>query len=214
MNAEADDPSVILFDLGNVLFCDPWETLLLTPGAGLADRWGLAPSPVREAGRRLWREFSVRESTEAEYWEALSRELGRTVPPELVQELEEELLVANPAAGELLAAASADGARPVGIASNNTSFWYVKQAQRLDLARWVDPELVFLSCRLGLTKSSPGRGLLDVAAEHTPPRSTLIVEDRAANLDRARALGFRTFAYAFMDPGGVSAVELLETMSG
>lgn len=214
MNAEADDPSVILFDLGNVLFCDPWESLLLTPGAGLADRWGLDPAAVGEAGRRLWPAFSARESEEPEYWHALSRELGRTITPELVEELEQELLVANPAAGELLAAASADGARPVGIASNNTSFWYAKQARRLDLDRWVDPGLVFLSCRLGVSKNSPGRGLLEVAAEHTRPRSTLIVEDRAANLARARTLGFRTFAYTFAGPDGVSWAKLLETMSG
>lgn len=214
MTAAADDPSVILFDLGNVLFCDPWESLLLTPGAGLVDRWGLDPAMVREAARRLWDEFSVRESEEPEYWQALSRELGRTISPELVAELERTLLVANPVAGRLLAAASADGTRPVGIASNNTSFWYAKQAERLDLARWIDPELVFLSCWLGVTKSSPGRGLLEVAAEHTRPRSTLVVEDRAANLARARELGFRTYAYAFTGSAGVSSTELLETMSG
>lgn len=214
MRVEADDPSVILFDLGNVLFCDPWESLLLTPGTGLADRWGLDPSVVGEAGRRLWRGFSVREAEESEYWDALSGELDRPVPPQLIKQLEEELLVANPAAGELLEAASRGGARPVGIASNNTSFWYAKQAERLTLDRWVDPALVFLSCRLGVTKGSPGRGLLDIAAEHTRPSSTLIVEDRAANLDRARSLGFRTVEYAFTGPAGVSSAELLETIGG
>ncbi|MET7488580.1 hypothetical protein [Streptomyces sp. NPDC005538] len=217
MNAETDDanaPSVILFDLGNVLFCDPWESLLLTPGSGLADRWGLDPSFVREAGRRLWNRFSVRESEEAQYWQALSQELDRPVPPELVADLEDELLVANPAAGELLAAASHDGRRPVGIASNNTTFWYAKQAERLGLARWVDPGLVFLSCRLGVTKGTPGHGLLEVVAEHTRPPDTLLVEDRPANLARARSLGFRAVCYAFTDPAGVSSAELLDTITG
>lgn len=214
MDAETDDSSVILFDLGNVLFCDPWESLLLTPGAGLADRWELDPLFVREVGRRLWNRFSVRESEEAQYWQALSLELDRAITPELIAELEGELLVANPVAGELLAAASGGGVRSVGIASNNTTFWYAKQAERLGLARWVDPGLVFLSCRLGVTKGTPGRGLLDVVAEYTRPSATLLVEDRSANLDRARSLGFRTVPYAFTGPAGVSSAELLDTITG
>jgi len=214
MSAATDDLSVILFDLGNVLFCDPWESLLLTPGAGLADRWGLAPAFVEEAGRRLWNWFSVRESEEAQYWQALSLELDRVIPPELIAELEGELLVANPVAHELLAAASEGGARRVGIASNNTTFWYAKQAERLGLGRWVDPGLVFLSCRLGITKGTSGRGLLDVVAERTSPPTTLLVEDRPANLARARSLGFRAVPYAFTDSAGVSSAELMDTITG
>ncbi|WP_030676415.1 HAD family hydrolase [Streptomyces sp. NRRL B-1347] len=192
-----DRPSVVLFDLGNVLFRDPWEALLLTEGAGLADRIGLDRGEVEAAGRRLWRRFSVVEADEQAYWDALGRELGRAVPPSLVKELEEHLLLANPAAGELLAAAADGGSRPVGIASNNTSFWYAKQAERLSLHRWVDPRLVFLSHELGVTKGARGRGLLEAAAERTHPPSTLLIEDRAGNLRRARGLGFRTAAYAF-----------------
>ncbi|MEI5101399.1 hypothetical protein RB200_26260 [Streptomyces sp. PmtG] len=188
---------MVLFDLGNVLFRDPWETLLLTEGTGLADRLGLDRGAVDAAGRRLWRRFSVVEAEEGAYWEELGREFGTKVPPALVEDLEDRLLVANPAAAELLDAASGGGSRPVGIASNNTSFWYAKQAERLSLHRWVDPQLVFLSHELGVTKGAEGRGLLEVAAERTHPPSTLLVEDRAGNLRRARALGFQTAAYAF-----------------
>ncbi|MBQ0851364.1 hypothetical protein J8N05_24675 [Streptomyces sp. BH-SS-21] len=224
--AEAGSPAVILFDLGNVLFSDPWESLLLSPGAGLGDRLGLDRSAVLEAGRHCWSAFSVREADEAEYWSELSRQLGCDIPAQLVKELDEELLVVNPAAGTLLAAASADGARPVGIASNNTSFWYAKQAERLRLDRWIDPGLVFLSSGLGVSKSTPGRGLLEIAAEHVRPSATLFVEDRGANLARARALGFRTVEYAFKPESadasgeesggvsGVSAAELLDTITG
>ncbi|MFD0308281.1 HAD family hydrolase [Streptomyces sp. NPDC127119] len=232
--AEAGRPAVILFDLGNVLFSDPWESLLLTPGAGLGDRLGLDRSAVLAAGRHCWRTFSVREADEAEYWSELSRQLGCDIPAQLVKELEEELLLANPAAGALLAAASADGVRPVGIASNNTSFWYAKQADRLRLDRWIDPGLVFLSSGLGVSKSTPGRGLLEIAAEHVRPSATLFVEDRGANLARARGLGFRTVEYAFKDESagearhdsgdesrhessgmsGVSVAELLDTITG
>ncbi|GGU99079.1 HAD family hydrolase [Streptomyces spectabilis] len=197
MDDPKNRPSVVLFDLGNVLFRDPWETLLLTEGEGLADRLGLDRDEVDTVGRRLWRRFSVVEAEEGEYWEELGRELGRKVPPSLVEELEDRLLVANPAAAELLAAASDAGARPVGIASNNTSFWYAKQAERLSLHQWLDPRLVFLSHELGVTKGARGRGLLEAAAERVHPPSTLLIEDRAGNLRRARGLGFRTAAYAF-----------------
>ncbi|MFC7310717.1 HAD family hydrolase [Streptomyces monticola] len=202
----------VLFDLGNVLFCDPWETLLLTEGLGLADRLGLDRGEVREAGRELWHRFSLSEAEEADYWAGLERRLGRPVPRDLVAETERRLLVANPHAEALLTAA-AQGQRRVGIASNNTSFWYEKQRVRLGLDRYVDPELVFLSHRLGVSKGAEGQGLLEIAARHADPPRSLLVEDRPANLRRAERIGFRVLAYSFTGAGGVPPTDLLEKMS-
>ncbi|MFM9443405.1 HAD family hydrolase [Streptomyces acidiscabies] len=203
--------NAVLFDLGDVLFCDPWETLLLTEHAGLADRLGLDRDRVAEAGRKLWHRFSLTESDEQDYWKALSRRLRQPVSPFLIRELEETLLVANPAAETLLTAA---GDQRVGIISNNTTFWYAKQAARLRLDKWIDPALVFLSCREGVSKGTPGEGLFERAARRLDPATTLVVEDRPRNLSRAGAAGFRTVAYSFSATSGVLPPEVLDSIRG
>ncbi|WP_416973152.1 HAD family hydrolase [Streptomyces sp. 4F14] len=203
--------STVLFDLGDVLFCDPWETLLLTERTGLADRLGLDRTQVAEAGRKLWHRFSLSETSEQDYWKALSRRLGQPVSPFLIRELEERLLTANPAAEALLSAAAT---HRIGIVSNNTTFWYAKQAGRLRLDKWIDPALVFLSCREGVSKGTPGQGLFERAAQHLDPAATLVVEDRPRNLSRARAAGFRTLAYSFSATSGALPDGLLDSIRG
>ncbi|QNP70002.1 hypothetical protein IAG44_11435 [Streptomyces roseirectus] len=203
--------NAVLFDLGDVLFCDPWETLLLTEHAGLADRLGLDRDQVAETGRKLWHRFSLRETDEQDYWKALSRRLRLPVSPFLIRELEETLLVANPAAETMLSAAAT---HRVGIVSNNTTFWYAKQSGRLRLDKWIDPELVFLSCREGVSKGTPGQGLFERAAQHLDPATTLVVEDRPRNLARAHAAGFRTLAYSFSATSGALPPEVLENIRG
>ncbi|MET8974099.1 HAD-IA family hydrolase [Streptomyces sp. NPDC004539] len=203
--------STVLFDLGDVLFRDPWETLLLTERTGLADRLGLDREKVAETGRKLWHRFSLTETNEQDYWKALSRRLGQPVSPFLIRELEEELLLANPAAETMLSAA-AD--RRIGIVSNNTTFWYAKQSGRLRLDKWIDPTLVLLSCREGVSKGTPGEGLFERAARHVDPATTLIVEDRPRNITRARSAGFRTLTYSFSASSGVMPQELLDIIRG
>ncbi|MER5885325.1 hypothetical protein ABT160_15965 [Streptomyces sp. NPDC001941] len=187
---------VILFDLGGVLFCDPWETLLLTPGRGLADRLGVPRADAAAAGTLLWPEYSVTRRQEADYWAELSKELGTALPAPLVEEVERELLRPSPWAPRLLATAAATGA-VLGIASNNTSFWYAKQFARLGLGEWIDPGLVFVSQDLGVGKGDPGRGLLEIAAEALTGRRTALVEDREPNLRRAASLGLAALPYAY-----------------
>ncbi|MFD0352218.1 HAD family hydrolase [Streptomyces sp. NPDC127110] len=202
----------VLFDLGNVLFCDPWETLLLTPGAGLADRMGLDRTRVAAAARQLWRRYSIVEADEPAYWGELGRALGVVIDPALVAEAEEALLRPGPHAQPMLASAAA-GSRAVGIVSNNTSFWYAKQADMLGLDRYVDPSLVFLSCRLGVSKGSAGRGLLELAAELADPARSLVVEDRTPNVERAAAVGFEAVRFCLRTSRGEPAPGLLERIS-
>ncbi|GAV40789.1 hypothetical protein Saa2_03684 [Streptomyces acidiscabies] len=204
--------STVLFDLGDVLFRDPWETLLLTERTGLADRLGLDRAKVTETGRKLWHRFSLSETSEQDYWKALSRRLGQPVSPFLIRELEEELLVVNPSAETMLSTA-APGHR-VGIVSNNTTFWYAKQSGRLRLDKWIDPDLVFLSCREGVSKGTPGEGLFERAATQVDPATTLVIEDRPRNVARAGSAGFRTLTYSFSASSGVIPPDLLDTIRG
>ncbi|MFE2973842.1 hypothetical protein [Streptomyces sp. NPDC059258] len=52
----ADD--VVFFDIGGVLFCDPWETLLLTRGRGIADRLEVPRAVAKSAGAELWNGYA------------------------------------------------------------------------------------------------------------------------------------------------------------
>jgi FMN phosphatase YigB (HAD superfamily) len=185
----------ILFDIGNVLTTDPWESLLLTPGIGIADRLGIPREAAEAAGRTVWPRFSTDpQAREAEYWAAVEAELGVRIPLELVTYAEPDLLVANPAAVPVLRSLAGAGVR-IGIISNNTAFWYPKQAALLDLSTLVDPDLVFVSHLSGVDKVD---GLFDVAAAAVEPASTVIVDDRDSNIPRARSAGFgAVIQYAF-----------------
>ena len=188
----------ILFDLGNVLFCDPWETLLLTPETGLADVHGWDRREVTHAGEKLWRKYSIIKSSEADYWEDFKSLLGVEISHSEIQDASRHLLFPNPSATDILESATATGAR-IGIASNNTSFWFSLQWQLLHLQRFVDPELIFVSHELGVEKSTPGEGILEIAKKYTDPRKTLFVDDRRGNLDRAKSIGYHTLRYSLSD---------------
>jgi FMN phosphatase YigB (HAD superfamily) len=186
----------VLFDIGGVLASDYWETLLLTPRAGLADRLSQPRDVVEAAGSQVWEEFATREATEAEYWQRLADVLGHPVDLQVVAEVEHRLVRGNPTARGLVEELRGRGVR-VGVVSNNTSFWWPKQLRLAGVDELVDGELLFLSCRFGCTKADAPRGLLDVAAEHVRPGTALLVDDREENVDLARDRGFAAVRYDF-----------------
>ena len=184
----------LLLDVGGVLFGDPWEALLLTPGAGLADRLGLDRLVVDRAGKALWPRYAHRPRSAEEYWSELGAMLGTTIPYRLVAELEGTLLRPSADAAALLRLAAVRYER-IGLVSDNTAFWYSWQAAELKLDDVLDPGLVYLSYLHGTSKSDRP-GLYATAAERVRPHRTLVIDDRAHNLERANALGFRTSCYA------------------
>jgi len=187
---------LILFDIGGVLFCDPWETLLLTPLHGIAATMDLSPAAVSRVGRALWHSYSLRPSEERQYWGDLGEALGVRIPEPLIRDVEDKLLLPNPSAPQLIAKAASTGAS-LGVASNNTSFWYAKQVEKLHIDQWAEPELVFLSHKLGATKSTPGRGLFEMVLERLAKARVILVEDRRKNRDRAASLGIHPLAYRY-----------------
>ena len=188
--------AILLFDLGGVLFCDPWETLLLTPARGLAARLGLPVADVARAARDLWQSYSVRQSEEQQYWHELGKAIGQVFPESLVRDVERELWLPNPRAPQLIASGASTGAA-LGVASNNTSFWYAKQREILKIDEWAEPDLIFVSHELGVTKSTPGKGLFEIIIEFLPAPTVTLVEDQSQNLSRAGRLGMHTIFYRF-----------------
>jgi FMN phosphatase YigB (HAD superfamily) len=189
------DFDTVLFDLGGVLTSDPWESLLLTPGEGIADRLGISRGDAKRVGEEMWEKYSLRPASEHEYWSELSSRLGVDVPPDLPSRLEPSLLVANPAANEVIDEILARGLS-VGLVSETTSFWYPKQERLLNLERVVDSALLFLSFRQGTRKDVDEGGLFEIAARHVVPERSLVVDDRAENLGRARRHGFEAWEYS------------------
>ncbi|MCA1707687.1 MAG: hypothetical protein LC808_32220 [Actinobacteria bacterium] len=181
----------VLFDLGGVLTSDPWESFLLTPARGIADLLGLDRAQVEAEGRALWDEYCVRESAEDEYWRDLERRLGVSIPTTVRLEVESTLLIVNPWASEILATLYNSAFR-IGVASDNTSFWFPRQEDLLGLDKYVSPDITFLSYRHGVRKNASGGGLFEIAASRVDPRKTLMVEDRRHNIGRAKDYGFWT----------------------
>jgi FMN phosphatase YigB (HAD superfamily) len=197
-----------LFDLGGVLVPDPWETYFLCPDIGLADQLRLDRNLVMTAALKLWRELSLRPSSEDEYWSAIEATLGTVIPRRLIAELSERAFEPNPDAFLVLESLHEHDVT-LGVISDNTSFWYPKQRDALGLTRYVSDDLVFLSYEYGVNKSQPLENLFAVAAQRIEPASTLVIDDRAKNLQQARSLGFRSQHYS-MDDTPVEMRALIE----
>lgn len=189
--------TAVVLDVGNVLADDVWERMLLTPGTGIVDRLGLDPVLAAEAGAELWPDFARSARDEPDWWTALEALLGTEVPEPLRTEATETVRV-DPVARDFLDRAAATGLR-VGLATDNTAFWFRVQDRLAGLESAVDPELLLASYRLGVLKrDSPG--LLDELARRVDPAATLYVDDRAHNLELAAGLGFRVHEYAAWPP--------------
>ena len=187
--------NTILFDMGGVLASDVWEALLLTPGEGLVDRLKLDRDEARRAGYALWEYYSTRRASEKEYWLDLEKALSVNIPYTVVEELESRLLKANPKARESVLKAKDLGLR-TGIISNNTSFWFPKQAKLADIEDLIDPEIKFLSFCFGVQKNTPKKGLFNIAAKVVDPGQTYIVDNNVDNIRTAKELGFHGIHYS------------------
>jgi HAD superfamily hydrolase (TIGR01509 family) len=206
IDALPGDISTVLLDIGGVLYVDPWQSVLLSPGAsgtGLADQLDLDHRDVARAAEELWPSFATRHTEEHEYWrqlgDRLSHVTGRKVefPPDLVASASDRLLHPLPQAWLILAGVrsvlAAAGGRDIGVITDNTTFWYARQYEELQLEQIVTTsDFVFVSAELGQRKPDHP-GLYGLAAESGffDPRTTLVVDDRQRNLDHARSFGFQ-----------------------
>jgi FMN phosphatase YigB (HAD superfamily) len=195
LDVERKEIRAVLFDLGGVLTPDPWQALVLTPGSGIADRLGISRGRAAIAAERLWNEYVVRaDANEGDYWREFGDLVGASIPRGLVSSVERELLRPNPEASDVLHSL-VDAELRVGVVSDNTTFWYDKQARITGLDRVADPDLLFLSFRFGVTKEAVP-GLLEIAATSVAPNATLVVDDRTDHVDRARELRFHAVRYS------------------
>lgn len=196
----------ILFDIGGVLTCDPWETVVLTPGCGLADRLGLDRVQAESLGSRLFFQYAISSCEESDYWHDFSLSAGCPISMDLIQQVEKKTFVANNSFCQVRDVLEDQGIE-WGFITNNTSFWYPKQLALLGLEdREVSP-YVFSSFTYGVTKSTVGRNLFDIAAESIGVACALVIDDRAENVGRAAQAGFSALRYSMYD--GIDLAEAL-----
>ncbi|WP_061289330.1 hypothetical protein [Herbidospora cretacea] len=196
----------VLFDVGGVLTVDPWQALLLTPGDGIADRLGLDRDRVEAIGEELWPEYSLREREEADYWRDFGAALGCDIPAGLVATAERSTLRTDPAASRAVSLLVSRRIS-VGFISDNTSFWFPCQMRLLGEFVQNSASHHYLSYLLGVSKQTSGTGLYEIAAQSLDPSRTLVVDDRAHNIDRAASAGFPTRFHALGgDPGLFDAI--------
>lgn len=201
--------ATVLLDLGGVLTPDPWQSILLTPGAGLVDSLGLDRARVEEVGELLWPKYSLAPHPEDLYWAEFGELLGADLPPVEISRASAATIAGNPGFRPATAALDDAGVR-WGFVSDNAPFWYERQLRCLGAEGTVREDMEFLSFRYGAAKTSTRPDLFELAAAQLDPGRTLVVDDRARNLDRAAAAGFTTDRYALGDdPAGSGLLALV-----
>jgi beta-phosphoglucomutase-like phosphatase (HAD superfamily) len=186
----------LLLDLGGVLTVDPWESLVLTPRRGIADRLDLDRALVERVGSDLWQIHARSVTSEEMYWQQFAQRVSAYISPALLAEAERELLVTTPDALRMVECLRAGG-RPWGLITNNTAFWYPKQLALLGMTH-SEPQWQFTSFAAGTVKDDTP-GLFDLAARTVDPAGTIIIDDRLHNVERARVCGFQATMYRVGD---------------
>ncbi|HSX02053.1 MAG TPA: hypothetical protein VLI05_01930 [Candidatus Saccharimonadia bacterium] len=186
--------TTVLLDMGGVLTSDILERVMFDRRYGVGPRGWLARRRWWRAAAPVWRRYALgAETNETDFWAAISAATGLTTTPAVAEAVRRHTMQVNTEADQLLPALRAAGLR-VGVVSDNVAFWYPRQLAALGPAAQaaIDPELVFLSYRLGRQKCC---GLYAAVARVVDPATTLVVDDRAPYRQAARRAGFRVAAY-------------------
>lgn len=191
----------VLFDIGGVLTPDPWETLLLHPELGvLRERnIGLAAASARIAP--VWDVFSVLpDAKESHFWRAAAHALDADIDEAALETCWPQLIAPNVETTAVFEQLTAADIR-IGLISNNTAFFYPRQAKLLSIDSYIDESLSYLSHRAGITKAN---GLFESAAHQLGTTAdVLVIDDRLSNIERARACGFATLHYELGQRGSL-----------
>jgi HAD superfamily hydrolase (TIGR01509 family) len=192
----------VIFDIGGVLAHDVWEHLLLD-NDGIRSKYpNLGENELERIGKLLWEAFAYLPETQRSNWQALERRywrqfikyFGRQLPPnvspeEFIQMTDKFI---KPVEGmiPLLDRLQSKGI-DLAICSNNNEFWFRRQMDKLGLHRFFSPSKIILSCRIGVSKSSPRFEMFHAAADalRVIKAKCVFVDDRDENVKRARQCG-------------------------
>lgn len=192
----------VVFDIGGVLAQDVWEHLLLNSKAdskrGIASIFHLSHTEVEEVGHKLWQKYECMrlgpgqkwEDLERDYWEdflqAFEGELPTSITTSDLIKMTDEFIcdVATSGMVSVFERLRSKGII-LAICSNNTEFWYNRQAAKLGFRNYFSEDHIFLSCRTGYAKRSPEMFKAVVGGLGIRGDECIFVEDRPENIKRA-----------------------------
>ena len=199
--------NTVLFDLGNVLSHDGHETYLTDKEYGLALSLGEPKEEVTQKVNHIFRKYAVmEEALETDFWNEIAVTLGIELSSKSIATVKEQITSTNPEAIDSFALLKERGIR-IGIISNSSPFFYEAQVKPLLVDTYVDPNLLFLSHKIGRLKSD---GLFELAAGVVEPANTCIIDDRPKNVEYAQKLDFQAVPYSL--ESGESLLALIETI--
>lgn len=194
----------LVFDVGGVLAHDVWEHLLLDEPNGVAAKYTLDKAEVERVGKLLWEVFAYRPEVKQKNWQALERQYWRgfikyfgdqlpsTVSPEDFIQMTADFIkpVDTETMPKLLEEIQSRGI-DLAICSNNTEFWIRRQMDKLSLHKFFSPSKIILSCRVGVSKSSPRYEMFHAVTEALGVLKSqcVFVDDKKRNVNRAQECG-------------------------
>lgn len=207
-----------VFDIGGVLAHDVWEHLLVDRTTGVLSVCELDAAAVTQTGHELWEAFAYQPAAQPEewqqfelsYWNEFIRRFRLSHRPDVFVDMTAHFIRPVPGMIALLERLQARGIK-LAICSNNNEFWFQRQMDQLNLHRFFSPRNSILSCRVGVSKSSPGLEMFHAVTDalNVEPSSCVFIDDRAGNIERALGYGMTGIYFPSHAPYGAAYVEAL-----
>ena len=203
----------IIFDIGGVLAFDVWENLLLDKKGGLAAKYNLDTQAVSQACAILWEKYAHQttsnwEQMEKEYWLQFNHILGCTIPVEEIIQLTDKFIKPVDGMVDLLSTLVLQEIT-LAICSDNTEFWFHRQARKLNLQAYIPSRNIILSCRVGNSKSSQSFEMFEEVTNvlGVGRAECLFVDDRSGPIVQAIQYGLVSILFPSHSPYGAQYIK-------
>ncbi len=204
----------IIFDIGGVLAYDVQEHLILGEN-GFASIYHLDKQRVQEEADRLWERYFLTYSEnyvglEEEYWKELTASFNIPIDKDRRDALTDMFIRPVEGMQELLKDVCAKGIK-LSICSNNTEFWFYRQAHKINLFQYIPLDQIILSSRIGKSKRSPGFEMFIAAttALGVPKNECLFVDDRLGSIRQANRYELPSIHFPPASPEGALYLRIL-----
>jgi len=199
-------PTAAVCDIGNVYARDLYENFATDERHGIPAMCpGLTPVDCMAVCKRLWEKYAYLPAGPGKGWREMEREYWgeflRLVKGQFTARVNVDDFITMtdrfvlPVEGALALLEELRAANiRLAVCSNNTEFWFARQADKLDLHRFFSPATTILSCRVGAPKSSQRYEMFHAVSDAlgVAPASCVFIDDRKGNVERARLFGMQT----------------------
>jgi len=194
----------IIFDIGGVIALDVWEHMLVDHENSLAKKYQLDHYKVFQYGKILWEEFSYLKASQSSEWDELEKKYWKKFTSKFniddsideIINLTDKFILPLNGMVTLLDQLSHKKIK-LAICSNNIEFWLQRQISKLKLYNYFELPNIIVSCRTGISKTSPGFEMFKeaVKALKVEKEHCLFVDDRLENIELALKFGLKTILF-------------------